>query len=98
MDEEKRNQEDNKYFVFKANVPLDDSAHMLAWTKSCQDKTPVGHNNYRWGKMLHDHLFVIRFKEELDQIKKSQAEIIRLLTEERSRPGKEKTYDGLFGN
>jgi len=43
-------------------------------------------------------LFVIRFKEELDQIKKSQAEIIRLLTEERSRPGKEKTYDGLFGN
>jgi len=75
--EEKKN--GLKYFVFKANVPLDDSEEMLEWTKNCQEKTPIGHGDYRWGKILHDHLFVQTFKEELELLKEQQDTMLELL-------------------
>ena len=78
-----------KYFVFKANVPLDDHEHMLSWTKSCQAKVPVGHGDYRWGKILNDHLFVERYKPTLDAL----TDEIKALREELQ---KEKNSGGLF--
>ena len=77
-------------FLFKAYVPLDDDKHMLDWTQSCQAKVPVGHGDYRWGKILHDHLFVKNFREKLDELTKSLTEIKELITE------KKNTGDGLF--
>jgi len=78
MNEEQKELE-LKYFVFKANVPLKDTSEMLDWTKSCQGKTPLGHNDYRWGKILHDHLFVKNFKNELELLQQNQDTIFELL-------------------
>ena len=85
MDGDKRmvdeKKEETQYFVFKANVPLNDSEEMLDWTKNCQAKTPKGHSDYRWGKILHDHLFVKKFQRELQDLKDTQDSILELLKE-----------------
>ena len=68
-----------KYFVFKANVPMDDHEAMLDWTLSCQAHAPQGFGDYRWGKVLHDHMFVKNFKKEMLEIKEKQDTILKLL-------------------
>jgi len=78
-DDEKKT--DTQYFVFKANIPLKNSEEMLDWNKSCQDETPVGHSDYRWGKILHDHLFVKNFQDELKKLQENQENMFALLRE-----------------
>ena len=68
-----------KYFVFKANVPIDDWEGMHDWTLSVQAPAPMGFNDYRWGKVLHDHMFVKNFKKELLELKQKQDTILELL-------------------
>ena len=81
-----------RYFVFKANIPVCDDSMLLDWSKNCQDKVPVGHGDYRWGKMLHDHLFVKNYKSMLEDLLKE----LRSLREELNELKKEKENEGLF--
>ena len=89
------------YFVFKANVPLDDSEEMLEWTKNCQAKIPGGHGDYRWGKILHDHQFVHTFESELKKLQENQDTMFELLRKViktlDTKEVKDKDND-LFGN
>ena len=68
MGPEKPIERDTKYFVFKANMPLDDYELLKDWNNSCEAKVPVGHGDYRWGKILHDHLYVKHHKEAMTQL------------------------------
>ena len=52
---------------------------MLDWTKNCQNKVPSGHGDYRWGKILHDHLFVKNLKAELQNVQENQDTILELV-------------------
>mgnify|MGYP001594967112 CR=1 FL=1 len=68
------------HFVIKANVPVEDGFLFKEWDESCSAKAPVGFGDYRWGKILHDHLFVAKFKQRLEAIDKQLEEIKELLT------------------
>lgn len=70
-----------------ANVPLGDAELMVDWNKSCQAKVPIGHGDYRWGKMLSDHLYVKNFKDLLEKI---DVKLDKLVEQ------KEKSNDDLF--
>lgn len=72
-----------KYFRFVANIPFEDDKLLYDWNKNCQDRVPKGHNNYRWGKIIHDHLFVERFKERLDSIEEKLNSIIKKLEQKK---------------
>jgi hypothetical protein len=80
---------------------LGDSEAMLDWTKNCQEKEPHGHGDYRWGKILHDHLFVKRFQRELQDLKDTQDTVLELLRKViKTLETKEikDENDDLFGN
>ncbi len=68
-----------QHFVFKANIPLNDVEEIFDWTVSCQDKSPMGFDDYRWGKMLHDHKFAKNLGKELEAVKTKQDDIVKLL-------------------
>lgn len=52
---------ENKY-VFKASVPIKDGELLKDWNDNCTSDSPIGFNDYRWGKMLHDHMFAKQYK------------------------------------
>ena len=79
MTEEKKELRKDQYYVFKANVPFNDTEEMSCWNKSCQSKLPEGHNDYRWGKMISDHLFVKNFKKHIMDLQDKQNEIMSFL-------------------
>ena len=72
-------------FVLKASIPLADGAFLKDWNDSCQAELPLGFKDYRWGKMLYDHLFVRNFGQALDDMRtelKSLSAEVHMLREE----------------
>lgn len=88
--------EEIRYFVFKANVPLKDDKDMLDWDKSCKGKSPEGHDDYRWGKMMHDHYFTKNFRPILVQLGERLAKIESKLDELSKKKEEASANDGLF--
>jgi len=59
---------DKYYIKMTVNIPIADQIQLHKWTISCQAKEPIGYNDYRWGKILSDHLFRVEFGDKLQEI------------------------------
>lgn len=66
--EELKNKTKELVYVIKANVPYADYEIMMDWNVVCEAKSPEGFDDYRWGKIKYDHMFVKNFKPLMSQI------------------------------
>lgn len=73
--------DDTESFCLKAYVPLGDSELLRDWNAVCQPKPPKGFGDYRWHKIVHDHLFVKEFGKKLDELSLAVEDLKTLIVE-----------------
>lgn len=80
------NEKEQTNWIMKVNIPMDDVFFFQDWKGSCKAKSPLGFDDYYWGKIKHDHFFTKSFepilRDILTELQMLRAEVHRQNVEE----------------